>query len=408
MTTKEADRLHHMKLILDKSSSQKRAAMALGCSARHVRRLLKSFKEKGEEGLISQRRGRPSNNRTTPALQKQAIDLINRYYNDFGPTFATEKLYKCHNIRLSVETIRRLMIREGIWKSKSKKKLTIHQRRPRRSRIGELVQIDGSPHRWFEDRGPACSLLIFVDDATSRIMFARFYPAETTDGYIESTKKYLAMYGRPTAFYSDKHSVFRVNRKDLEDGRRITQYARGLKRLEIDLICANSPQAKGKVERAFGVLQDRLVKEMRLNNISSLEEGNTYLPEFIKGYNEKFATEPYCEKDAHRKVLKTYDLDRIFAREELRKLSKNLTFQYENGLYQIKIKEPGYRLRGARVTIVRETQKDIKVEHQGKALKYEKWEEKTHEQGRILGSKELLSLWPNRKANKPKKNHPWR
>jgi len=408
MTTKEADRLHHMKLILDKSLSQKSVATALGCSDRHVRRLLKNYKEKGEEGLISQRRGHPSNNRIHLSLQKQVMDLIRNHYNDFGPTFATEKLRRRHGIYLSTETIRNLMIREGIWKPKTKKKLYVHQRRPRRSRIGDLIQTDGSPHRWFEDRGPACCLLIFVDDATSRIMFAQFYSAESTESYIDSTKEYLGMYGRPTAFYTDKHSVFRVNRRHLEDGRNITQYARGLKRLEIDLICANSPQAKGRVERAFGVLQDRLVKELRLHHISSIEEGNGFLPGFLKDHNELFAKEPYCKEDAHRKVLQSHDLERIFAREEKRKLTKNLTFQYENSLYQIKIKDPGYRLRGAQVTIVKERPEGIKIEYQGKELKYERWEEKTHEQGRVIGNKELLALWPDRRRSKPGKNHPWR
>lgn len=408
MTTKEADRLHHMKLILDKSLSQKSVAMALGCSDRHVRRLLKKYKQNGEEGLISQRRGHPSNNRINPSLQKQVMDLINHHYSDFGPTFATEKLRRCHGIYLSIETIRSLMVREGIWKPKTKKRLYVHQRRPRRSRIGELIQTDGSPHRWFENRGPACCLLIFVDDATSRIMFARFYPAESTESYIDSTKEYLGMYGRPIAFYTDKHSVFRVNRQNLEEGRNITQYARGLKRLEINLICANSPQAKGRVERSFGVLQDRLVKELRLNDISSIEEGNVFLPEFIEDHNEQFAKEPYSKEDAHRKVLRSQDLERIFAREEKRKLTKNLTFQYENSLYQIKIKDPGYRLRGAEVTIVKEKPEEIKIEYQGKELKYARWEEKTHAQGRVVGSKELLALWPDGRRFKPGKNHPWR
>ena len=408
MTTKEADRFHYMKLILNKSLSQKNAAIALGCSDRHVRRLLKKYKQKGEEGLISQRRGNPSNNRIRLSLQKQVIDLINYHYSDFGPTLATEKLRKSHGIYLSIETIRNLMIREGIWKPKTKKRLYVHQRRPRRSRIGELIQTDGSPHRWFEDRGPACCLLIFVDDATSRIMFARFYPSENTMSYIDSTKTYLGLYGRPTAFYTDKHSVFRVTRKNLEEGRNITQYTRGLKRLGIDLICANSPQAKGRVERSFRVLQDRLVKEMRLNNISGIDEGNAYLPEFIEEYNERFSKAPYSKEDAHRRVLKSHNLERIFAQEEKRTLSKNLTFQYENSLYQIKIKDPGYRLRGAKVTVVKEKPEEIKIEYEGKRLKYERWEEKTHGLGREIGSKELLALWPNRRRNKPGKNHPWR
>ena len=202
-------------------------------------------------------------------MKQQAIDLIYRQYPDFGPTLAHEKLTEKHGLDLSRETVRQLMITEGLWKPKKAKKLVVHQMRERRACLGELVQIDGSPHPWFEERGPTCNLLVYIDDATGRLMELYFTPGETTFSYFAATERYLARFGKPVAFYSDKNSIFKVNIKNALTGTGMTQFGRAMKELDIKIICANTPQVKGRVERAIQILQDRLVKEMRLRDISS-------------------------------------------------------------------------------------------------------------------------------------------
>ena len=203
-------------------------------------------------------------------------------YPDFGPTLATEKL-AIEGVSLSVETVRQLLIGEGLWKAKSVRRPVIHQLRERRARLGELVQIDGSPHDWFEGRAPKCTLLVFVDDATSRLMYLQFVAAETTFNYFAGVRSYLTEFGKPLAFYSDKFGVFRVNIPNALSGTGLTQFGRALKELDIELICAHSPQAKGRVERANQTLQDRLTKELRLRDLSSLADSQCLLAGVYRG-----------------------------------------------------------------------------------------------------------------------------
>ena len=211
--------------------------------------------------------------------------------------------------------------------SKKKEKEETHPRRTRRSKVGDLIQIDGSYHAWFEERGEKCCLLVFIDDATSQIMYARFCQAETTLGYMEGIRLYIEKYGKPKAYYSDKHSTFRVNREEVKKGVRQTQVGRALKELKIELICTHSPQAKGRVERANGTLQDRLVKEMRLRGISTMKEGNRYLEEYMKTHNQKYAVKPAEEEDGH--VACHENLKEILALKEQRKVTKDLSIQYQ-------------------------------------------------------------------------------
>jgi hypothetical protein len=228
------------------------------------------------------------------------------------------------------------MIQEGLWEAKKRKERKIYQRRVCRARFGELLQGDGSRHAWFEDRGDKCTLVIFVDDATSKLTAGRFVPAETTIAYQEILEDHLKKYGRPLGLYVDKHSIFRTSRENSGAKEKETHFGSVLRELDIELICAHSPQAKGRVERANGVLQDRLIKEMRLRGISTIEEGNRYLAIFIKEYNEKFGKEARNKEDAHRPMRKGDNLERLFARRSIRKLSlagyffnkvvRNLTF----------------------------------------------------------------------------------
>ena len=251
----------------------------LRLSIRQVKRIWRRYKLEGALGLVSRQRGQPSNNRMHDEKRRFIITLLYAHYHDFGPTLAQEKLTETHHIRVSVETIRKLMIVEKLWRPRRVKKVRLHPMRQRRACLGELIQIDGSPHRWFEGRAPACTLLVFIDDATGRLMTLLFVPSETTFAYFEATRHYLLQHGKPIAFYGDRHSIFRVNTRNALSGTGLTQFGRVARDLGIEIICANTPQAKGRVERANQTLQDRLVKEMRLRGISSMEEGNAAVPD---------------------------------------------------------------------------------------------------------------------------------
>ncbi len=337
---------------------------------------------------------------------QQALDLIQEKYADFGPTLAHEKLVELHGLKLSDESVRRLMIQEGIWKPKRAKQPRAHPMRERRACFGELVQIDGSEHAWFEDRGPKCTLLVYIDDATGQLMELWFVPQETFLGYCETTRHYLECYGKPVAFYSDKHGIFRVNQErplGLSSG--LTQFGRAMQELDVQIICANSPQAKGRIERANLTLQDRLVKELRLRGISDMQAGNAYLPEFRADFNRRFAVAPRSTHDAHRPLLKTDYLDVILTHQENRTLSKNLTAQYKHVVYQIQTNRPGYALRNAQVTVCENAQGVITIRYKDISLTYTIYH-KAPRQAEIVDSKTLdhhiKTPW------KPAADHPWR
>jgi hypothetical protein len=309
------------------------AGQLLGLERRQVFRLLKAYRIEGPTGLTSKRRGRRSNRRKPEALRRAVLTIIRQWYWDFGPTLATEKLREDHGIALGRETVRLWMIEAGIWADRKQRRKRIHQPRPRRECVGELVQVDGSEHWWFEDRGPQCTLLVFVDDATSRLMHLQFVESESTFAYFHAARAYLEAWGKPVAFYSDKHGVFRVNHPGALGGDGMTQFGRALHGLNIDIICANSSPAKGRVERANQTLQDRLVKELRLAGAATLAEGNALLPAFIADYNARFAKPPANQKNLHRRLRAGDDLDDAFAWKEERTLSQALTLQYDKILF---------------------------------------------------------------------------
>jgi hypothetical protein len=277
------------------------------------------------------------------------------------------------------------------------------------SKYGELIQIDGSPHAWFENRGPKCTLIVFIDDATGNLLYLKFEKAETTWAYADGVKSSVLNHGRPCAYYSDKHNIFRVNRSNTLSGEGLTQFGKMLDDLDIALICANSPQAKGRVERSNRVLQDRLVKELRLNSISTIEEANAFLPSFMEKHNRRFAKIPKSPLNAHRDLPKDLDLDRIFRLRETRYLSKNLTFQYKNKLYQIKTSRPTYALRKARVDVFENKDGDVLVEYKKQKLSYSIYVDRSP-RAEEVHSKELNSKLDNllKTKYKPTKRHPWK
>jgi hypothetical protein len=414
MSQRELSRLEVIQRVCRKDLKQSQAADLLDLSLRQVKRLCKGYKAAGASALTSKRRGRASNNRLPSPLRARAGELLRTLYYDFGPTLAHEKLVEEHGLGVSLESVRQLMIREGLWKPRRARKAVIHQLRERRARVGELIQIDGSPHDWFEGRAPRCTLLVMVDDATSRLMHMQFVEAETTFNYFEAVRAYIALHGKPRAFYSDKFSVFRVNIPAALTGTGLTQFGRAMKELDIELICAHSPQAKGRVERANQTLQDRLVKELRLRAISSVGAANAYLPEFIRDFNSRFAVGPRSSEDAHRPLAAGEDLGRVLALCERRTLSKNLTLSYKGVIYQIETRRAAYTMRGAHVEVRETSAGVITIEYKGRALAYRVHREQEREQARVADTKALDSTpvrAAGRRARKryhPPMSHPWK
>ncbi len=335
MTMRQLDRLKVLQALADGHLKTGIAAARLGLSTRQTLRLLRRYQSEGASGLQSRRQGTPGHRQLPPGLESRIRGLIRDSYADFGPTLACEKLRERHGIDLAKETVRRIMIDAGFWVPRKLRPPKVHQPRNRRACLGELVQIDGSDHAWFEERAPACTLLVYVDDATGQLMQLLFVPTESTQAYFAATRAYLERHGKPVAFYSDKSSVFRVNARGATAGRDYTQFGRALYELNVESICANSSQAKGRVERMNGTLQDRLVKELRLHNISTLEAANAFAPVFMADFNLRFAKIPRSDFNAHRPVRPEEDLERIFTWREWRKVSNRLTLQYDRALYLI-------------------------------------------------------------------------
>jgi len=406
MSNKEITRLEIMQRLKGRSLHQKEAAQMLGISVRQVKRLYRAYQAKGAGGMVSQRRGKPSNHQMEPETVQKAIDLLYERYRDFGPTLAHEKLTEVHGLKLSDEKVRQLMIAEGIWKPKRAKQPSTHQMRERRACFGELVQIDGSDHDWFEGRGAKCTLLVYIDDATGQLLELWFVPDETTFAYFEATRHYVERFGKPIAFYSDKHGIFRVNQEQTVGlGSGLTQFGRAMQALDIQIICANTPQAKGRIERANQTLQDRLVKELRLLGISDIDSANAYLSEFRQDFNRRFAVAPRSTHNAHRPLLKTENLDLILTHQKTGTLSKNLTVQSNKVIYQIQSGRPDYSLRHAQVTVCENAKGEITILYNNKPLAYTIYHKPTR-QAEVVDTKTL-----DRQIKLPKPpapNHPWR
>ena len=412
MSYKEADRVGLIRAVVEKRLRQREAAKRLGMGVRQVKRLVRRYRSDGPAGLVSGHRGKRPNNAIDAGVRREVLDLVRKRYADFGPTLACEKLVEEHGCRVSVETLRQWMMAEGLWRSKSRRAVRVHPRRPRRACVGDLVQIDGSLHDWFEGRGPECTLIVYVDDATTRLLATGFFPSETTEAYMRTTRAHLAACGRPVAYYSDRYGVFRVNKKDKEN--ELTQFGRALKTLDIASVHAGGPQAKGRVERANRTLQDRLVKEMRLRGIDGLEAGNAYLPTFMADFNRRFAVAPRDPEDAHREVLHdARELDLIFSEHHVRKLTKDLTIRFRNREYRVTGRGKGYRLRGAAVTVCQAFDGSVTVLRDGRELP-----------ARLLGEGEAAAVEDektvvrrvdrikaeqrSRPTYKPAPDHPWR
>jgi transposase len=391
MSSKELDRLAVVRQVLEGRLTRAKAGEFVGLSERQVRRLCAAFEERGPVGLVSGKRGQPSNRRLPDELRSQAVEIVRQRYIDFGPTLACEKLLELHDLRVSKETLRAWLIGAGIWIPRRERSRTAHQPRHRRECLGELVQIDGCEHAWFEERGPVCSLLVYVDDATGRLMELRFVEVESAFDYFASTSGYLRRHGKPVAFYSDKHSIFRVNHEGSTGrARGVTQFGRALTELNIEIICANSPQAKGRVERMNKTLQDRLVKELRLRTVSTMEAGNAFLPEFMEDYNRRFGCTPKNPHDAHRPLRSDEDLSRIFTWQEERTMSRNLVVHFKRVSYLV---EPGPEtlpFAGKRVRVFQWDDGRVELRCEGRLLPASPFDKnRCVDQGAIVENKRL-------------------
>jgi transposase len=378
-----------------------------------VKRLVRAVREEGAAGLTSKRRCGPSNRRIGENEKAYCIELVRERYADFGPTLAAEYLASKHGYPYSVETLRGWMAEAGLWMPKKAGRARAHPPRERRPRLGELIQIDGSPHDWFEGRAPKCCLIAFIDDATSRLMRARFVPVESTRAYLAVLKDYVTGFGIPVAVYSDRHSIFtKHDPEDLEP----TQFERALGALGTEPIQANSPQAKGRVERVFQTLQDRLVKAMRLAGINGIEAANIFLETWLPKHNARFAVSPRDTEDAHQPWTGGEEaLCRICALHHDRTLSKDLvlTFRGQRYIVQTHDGSPRYNLRKTRVTVHEHLDNRIELLNGAEPLPFRLFDEQKDRLppacDKSLNERvDQAVSRRNTKQTKPARNHPWR
>ena len=377
MTQKERDRLVALKKAKKKLITQLEAAAEIGVSERQVRRLLKSLKQRGDRAVVHAGRGRASNRKIADEVQSQAVEILSQdVYQGFGPTLAAEYLAQQHDVHVSRETVRGWMIAAKLWRAKAKRVDKVHTWRPRRSRLGELVQWDTSEHDWLEGRGPKLYLISMIDDATSR-MLARFVGHDSTEENMRLLASYLEQNGRPLSFYTDKATLFvntpKTKRGELAGKDRAqlppTQIGRALKELDIEWIAAHSPQAKGRVERGFGTAQDRLVKGLRVAHAKTLEEANAYLQsEFLPWWNQTLIVRAAVADDAHRPLGKAHSLAATLSHVETRQVANDYTSRFENKLYQIARASVCAGLRGGTVRVERRLEGTLAVRFRDRYL----------------------------------------
>lgn len=386
MTQAERDRLVALKKAKKKLITQRQAAEELGITERHVRRLLRQLKRRGDKAVVHALRGFPSNRKISADTEQEAVAILSQpVYRGFGPTLACEYLAKKHDIEVSRETLRQWMMQAQLWRAQKQHIEKIHEWRPRRSRFGELVQWDTSDHDWLEGRGDEMLLINMIDDATSR-WFARFVKSDSTVENMNHLERYLKKHGRPLGYYTDKAALFQTAEKTNRDGSRKgkgreelppTQIGRALQELGIPWIAAHSPQAKGRVERGFLTAQDRLVKGMRVAGVTTLEQANDYLEkEFLPWVNSTLAVTPASADDAHRRLEKHHDLAAILSHVEKRRVNSNYTFPLDTKTYRIVRQDICTGLRGAYVRVEQRRNGSVAARFGDRYLRIEQCEER--------------------------------
>ena len=413
MSEIELKRLEVLQAIEDKRCSRGEGAVRLGLSLRQLKRLLRAFRDRGAEGLVSRRRGRPSNRRIDDAERSHFVGIVSACYADLAPTLAAEYLRAEHGFLRSTETLRSWMTEAGLWRARRAKSARSHPPRLRRPRVGEWVQIDGSPHDWLEGRGPRMCLIGFIDDASSRLMLARFFKVESTHAYLECLSAYIQRYGIPAACYSDRHSIF--TKHDPED-LSPTQFERALGQLGVESIQAMSPQAKGRIERVFQTLQDRLVKALRLAGVCDMAAVNDFLTGYLEEHNRRFAKAPADEQDAHLPWERgATALSRICASRFERTLSKDLvvTFKGQRYIIQTEAGSPRYALRGKKVEVCEHLDGRVELLNAAESLPYRVFDPQRDKpppaDDKTLNERVDGALTKRAgAAYKPPATHPWR
>jgi len=367
-TQEELKRLHIIRKAIDKTITQAEAAGNIDLSSRQVRRIISRVRTEGDKGIIHRSRGRPSNRAVRDTIKDKTLRLFKDKYYDFGPTLASEKLFERDKLKINDETLRLWLIEHGIPYRKRKKR-PHRQWRERKEHFGQMIQMDGSHHDWFEGRGPECVLMGYIDDATGR-PFARFYPYEGTIPAMDSFKRYIKRYGIPISVYLDRHTTYKSNAKpsvedELNNTAPLSQFERALKELGVEVIHANSPQAKGRVERIFNTFQDRLVKEMRLEEISSIDKANAFLGQYLAVYIRRFGVLPAKDDDLHRPASKDALLDSILCIKTERALRNDFTIAHNGALYQILD-----NIRAKRVIVEEHINGSIKIRYKDTALRF--------------------------------------
>ena len=407
MTKREISRYGIIKRLIDKEINGTYASELLRLSVRQVKRLKMKVREQGPKGLVHAARGNPGNRRIPKKERKRIIALLHRYYSDFKPGFASEKLEEKHNIKRDPKTIRDIMIKENLWKPKKKKQQNYYAWRQRKASFGEMLQFDGSYHHWFEDRGPYCCLLAAVDDATGIPVRAEFDYDEGVLPVFGFWKEYVKENGKPRLIYLDKFSTYKMNQKEAtENYDTLTQFQRAMRQLDIEPIAANSPQAKGRIERLFKTFQDRLIKEMRLANISSIGKANIFLKEeFLPRYKEKYGVEPRIKTNLHQKLTleERNGLDSIFSRQSIRVVKNDFTITLNNQLFQLLKDQPATIRKKDKITIEEWTDKSIHITLRGKGLNFKAISERPKKREKI----EWI-IPANQTVNIPASNHPWK
>lgn len=400
MHQREVKRLHVIRKVLERVIKQVEAAEILSLSGRQIRRIVKRIRREGDRGIVHQSRGRPSNRRMADKVKDKVIRLYRAQYKDFGPTLASEKLSERDGIGVSDETLRRWLLEAGDWK-RSRKGRRHRQWRERKHHYGEMVQIDGSHHAWFEERGPGCVLMGYIDDATGKV-FARFYTYEGSLPAMDSFKRYSKKYGLPIKVYLDKHTTYKSTAKqtiqdELDQVEPLSQFERALKELGVEVLHAHSSQAKGRIERFFRTFQDRVVKEMRLRGIRTLEEANQFLEEYLPLYNRRFSVCPKGKDNFHRPLPKGLVLDTILCIKTERSLRNDFTVAHNRKLYQVED-----TVKASKVMVQERVDGSMIMTHKGRSLRFKEITE------RPVREKPGVVLMRTRKPYIPPADHPWR
>lgn len=368
MSQGELKRFHIIRTSIDRIITQREAAESIGISLRQAQRIVRRVRTDGDKGVVHRLRGMRSNRALPDKTKDKILKIFKDKYPDFGPTLASEKLFERDKIRINDETLRLWLIERGIPYRKRRKR-PHRQWRERKEHYGQMVQMDGSHHPWFEGRGEPCVLMGYIDDATGR-PFARFYPYEGTLPAMDSFKRYSRKHGIPVSVYLDKHTTYKSNGKpsledELNNTTPLSQFERALQELGVEVIHANSPQAKGRVERIFNTFQDRLVKELRLEKIGSIDQANAFLGRYLAGYARRFGRQPAQDGDLHRPCPNGIDLDRILCIRTERALRNDFTISHNNRLYQVLD-----NIRAERVVIEEYVNGSMKIWHKDATLTF--------------------------------------